>query len=97
MYKRQMGARGPTQLSKQYVYVRIYSQNLRGFTNSAKEAELPPAATPALPQAPAPAARRAPHRSRKTEALCAAPPEALTHSPSLMPLSCPVAHQAARS
>ncbi len=31
-----------------------------------------------------------------TEALCAAPPEALTHSPSQMPLSCPVAPQAAR-
>ena len=31
------------------------------------------------------------------EALCAAPPEALTHSPSQMPLSCPVAPQAARS
>ena len=30
------------------------------------------------------------------EALCAAPPEALTHSPSQMPLSCPVAPQAAR-
>ena len=32
----------------------------------------------------------------KIEALCAAPPEALTHSPSQMPLSCPVAPQAAR-
>jgi hypothetical protein len=31
------------------------------------------------------------------EALCAAPPEALTHSPSQMPLSCTVAPQAARS
>ena len=31
------------------------------------------------------------------EALCAAPPEALTHSPSQMPLSCPVAPKAARS
>ena len=31
------------------------------------------------------------------EALCAAPPEALTHSLSQMPLSCPVAPQAARS
>ena len=30
------------------------------------------------------------------EALCAAPPEALTHSPSQMPLSCLVAPQAAR-
>ena len=29
------------------------------------------------------------------EALCAAPPEALTHSPSRIPLSCPVAPQAA--
>ena len=32
----------------------------------------------------------------KIEALCAAPPEALTHSPSQIPLSCPVAPQAAR-
>ena len=32
----------------------------------------------------------------KIEALCAAPPEALTHSPSQMTLSCPVAPQAAR-
>ena len=31
------------------------------------------------------------------EALCAAPPEVLSHSPSQMPLSCPVAPQAARS
>ena len=31
------------------------------------------------------------------EALCAAPPEALTHSPIRMPLSCPVAPQAARN
>ena len=31
------------------------------------------------------------------EALCAAPPVALSHSPSQMPLSCPVAPQAARS
>ena len=30
-------------------------------------------------------------------ALCAAPPEALAHSPSQMPLSCPVVPQAARS
>ena len=35
-------------------------------------------------------------RTMKIEALCAAPPEALTHSPSQMPLSCPVAPQAAR-
>ena len=32
----------------------------------------------------------------KIEALCVAPPEARTHSPSQMPLSCPVAPQAAR-
>ena len=32
----------------------------------------------------------------KIEALCAAPPESLTHSPSQMPLSCPVAPQVAR-
>ena len=33
----------------------------------------------------------------KIEALCAAPPEALTHSLSQMPLSCPVAPQAKRT
>ena len=38
-----------------------------------------------------------PGASVNIEALCAAPPEALTHSPSRMPLSCPVAPQAARS
>ena len=39
------------------------------------------------------------HRSScvNIEAHCAAPPEALAHSPSQMPLSCPVAPQAARS
>ena len=35
-------------------------------------------------------------RKLKIETLCAAPPEALTHSSSQMPLSCPVAPPAAR-
>ena len=42
------------------------------------------------------------HKARWThdtniEALCAAPPEALAHSPSQMPLSCPVAPQSQRT
>ena len=39
----------------------------------------------------------APFSNMNIEALCAAPPEALTHSPSQMPLSCPVALKAAQS